>query len=148
MKPTNTLTKLTLWLNRFIALLLAVLLPGMPFVLQWYSTIRTLTRPERLAIAIAFYLCAAVTGFALWSMDSLLRSILDGKVFVPHNVGCIRRIRWCCAAISLICLVPSLIYLPLCFMVVIMAFLSLVVSVVVQVMKAAVAIREENDLTI
>jgi hypothetical protein len=33
-------------------------------------------------------------------------------------------------------------------MVVIMAFLCLVVSVVAQVMAAAVAIREENDLTV
>ena len=38
--------------------------------------------------------------------------------------------------------------MPLIFLSLIMGFLSMVVNVVSQVMKAAVAIREENDLTI
>ena len=39
-------------------------------------------------------------------------------------------------------------YPPLVFMTVIMAFLALAVSVVKNVMAAAVEIREENDLTV
>ncbi len=148
MKPTDTLTRVTLWLERLIALLLLGLVPGMPALLNWYCTVRTLTQPEYMAVLIAFYICAVFAALALWDIDALLRRILAEKVFVRKNVSAIRRIRWHCAAISLVCLPAAFVYLPLCFVVVIMGFLSLIVSVMVQVMKAAVAIREENDLTI
>ena len=48
----------------------------------------------------------------------------------------------------MICLPAALIYYPLLFMVIIMGFLALVVCVLCRVMNAAVAIREENDLTV
>ena len=65
-----------------------------------------------------------------------------------HNVNCIRTVRWCCLAVSLICLPASVVFGLLIFMVVIMGFLSMMVNVVCQVMKAAVVMREESDLTI
>ena len=77
-----------------------------------------------------------------------MRRILTGEVFVLPNVHSIRRIRWYCAAVCLICFPAAFFYPPLVFMVVIMAFLSLIVSVLGSVLKAAVTIREENDLTI
>ncbi len=141
-------TRITLWINRFVAALVAVLLPLLPALLRWYASVRTLTQAEHTAILVAFYLCAAITAVALWNMDGLLRNILQEKVFVRSNVRKIRATRWCCAAISLICLPAAFIYYPLLFMVIIMAFLSLVISVLVKVMAAAVEIREENDLTI
>lgn len=145
--PSPT-TRAALWVNRCIAVLLVLLLPTLPFLLNWYSSLRALTKGEYMAIVIAFYCCAAVTAVALWSMDKLLRNILADQVFVLKNVRCIQTVQWCCALISLICLPAAFVYLPLWFMVIIMAFLALVVCVVSQVMKAAVAIREENDLTI
>lgn len=147
--PKKTLwTRVALWVNRIICLVLLVLLPTLPKLLDWYSSFRTLTQKEYLSILIAFYCCAVATAVALWNLDKLLRNILAGKVFVKKNVACIRRVQWCCGSISLLCLAPAFVYLPLIFMVVIMAFLCLVVCVVAQVMAAAVEIREENDLTI
>ena len=86
--------------------------------------------------------------YALRCIDRLVVNILAGEVFVRDNVSRIRRIRWCCAWVSLVCLPASFFYPPLCFLAVIMAFLALVVSVVKNVMAAAVEIREENDLTV
>ena len=51
-------------------------------------------------------------------------------------------------AISLICLIAGVAYPPVMFIAIIMGFLCLTVSVVASVMDAAVALREENDLTI
>lgn len=144
----NISPKVVLWVNRFIFLVLLALLPTMPFILNWYSTIRTLNTAEYLAILIAFYICAVIAGVALWKIDRLLRNILQEDVFVRKNVLHIRTIQWCCALVSLVCLPACFFYLPLVFMTVIMAFLSLVMSVLVKTMEAAVAIREENDLTI
>lgn len=140
--------KAALWVNRGIAALLILLLPVLPFLLNWYSSLRTLTKSEYLAIVVAFYCCAVVTAVALWNLDKLLRNILSQQVFILKNVRCIQVVQYCCALISLVCLPAAFVYLPLWFMVIIMAFLALVVCVVAQVMKAAVAIREENDLTI
>jgi len=124
------------------------LLFTLPAVLQWYSQYRPLTQPENTAITAAFYLCAVAVGLALWNMDGLLRQILQNQVFTHENVRRIRVIRWCCLAVALICIPAAFCYYPLVFMVLVMGFLSLAVTVVVRVMAAAVQIREENDLTI
>ena len=148
MSRNQTVTHITLWVNRFVALLVVILLPTLPLLLKWYATWRTLTAAEHTAIMIAFYCCAVITAAALWNVDALLRSILSEQVFTRKNVSRIRCIRWCCAGISLVCLPAAFVYLPLFFMVIIMAFLALVITVLVRVMAAAVEIREENDLTI
>ena len=149
MKPNKNLTAIiSLWVNRAVAVLLVVLLFTLPAILDWYTGFRFLSETEQLVITVSFYLCVAVIGYALWNVDSLLRSVLADRVFVRKNVRAIRHIQWCCAAVSLITGVTCFAYLPLIFLVIIMAFLCLMVSVVASVMDAAVTIREENDLTI
>ncbi len=148
MKKTFDSVSVTLWANRLVALLLAVLLFTMPLVLNWYCQYRVLTPVERVAITVAFYCCAVVVAIALWNMEKLLLAIRRGEVFTRENVSRIRAVQWCCGGTGLICTPAAFCYYPLVFMVIIMAFLFLVVSVVCQVMDAAVTIREENDLTI
>lgn len=138
----------TLWANRLVALILGVLLFTLPMLLDWYCRFRVLTDPERIALTVAFYCCAAVIAIALWNMDCLLRTIGKGDVFVRENVRRISAVCWCCVGTCLICVPAAFCYYPLVFLVIIMAFLSLVVSVVSRVMDAAVTIREENDLTV
>ena len=144
----NRITRITLWVNRIIALAITVLIFTLPAIIEWYCNFRVLQQTERTAITIAFYCCVLVVSAALWNIDRLLQAILDGQVFIRKNVTRIRRIQWCCGLVSLICIPAAVAYMPLIFMVVIMAFLCLSVSVVACVMDAAVAIREENDLTI
>lgn len=148
MKTKVNTTHLTLWATRFVTLVIAALLFALPALLDWYSTVRTLSGPERTVIMAAFYICVIPIALALWQMDGLLRKLLEGAVFLKENVRRIRIIQWCCFSVSLICLPAALVYYPLLFLVVIMAFLSLVVAVVCRVMDEAVSIREENDLTI
>ncbi len=144
----KTITRVTLWVNRIIFAVLIVLLPAMPFLLRWYRDFRNLNAAAHVALIVAFYICTVFTGFALGKLEKLLRNILADKVFIRENVRHIRAIAWCCGLVSLVCLPAAVFYLPLIFMVIIMAFLCLVVSVVAQIMAAAVEIREENDLTI
>ncbi len=148
MKKTKTSALVTLWINRAVAALIGVLLFTMPALLDWYARFRELGEQGERVVTIAFYCCAVVIGFALWFMDALLRSILKGEVFVRTNVRRIQWIRLCCGIVSIICLPAAFFYPPLIFLVIIMAFLCLVVTVVANVMDAAVTIREENDLTV
>jgi len=148
MKQRLDTTHITLWAGRLAALGVFVLLFTLPALLDWYCQYRALLPLERTALTIAFYLCAGIIFIALWNMDTLLRRIQCGQVFTRENVQSIRILTRCCAGVCLICLPASLCYYPLIFLVVVMGFLSLAVSVVCRVMDAAVSIREENDLTI
>lgn len=145
---SQTSARVTLWCSRIIALLILLLLLFFPALLGWYQRLRDLGPYGAGAILIGFYLCAPAVLCALGCIDRLIRNILAARVFILENVRCIRRIRWCCAWVSLVCLPAALFYPPLAFLSVIMAFLALVVSVVKNVMAAAVELREENDLTV
>ena len=140
--------KITLWCNRIVALAVLVLIFFFPKLLEWYQGLRPLGLHGAAAVFFGFYLCVPVVLYALWCIDRLVSNVLAEKIFIQANVRYIRRIRWCCAGVSLICLPAAFFYQPLIFMVVIMAFLALVVSVVKNVIAAAVALQEENDLTI
>ena len=141
--------KATLFVNRFLFFIMAGLLIFLPSLLDWYMTLRPgMGAVPRLALLVGFYCCAPVIFFALWELDRLLRSILGGLVFVRANVRSISRVRWCCLAVTLVCLVAACFYPPLIFISIIMFFLTLILSVLRSVMAAAVEIREENDLTV
>lgn len=140
--------KVTLWCCRILVGVMVFLLAAIYHLVQWYSGFRDLLWQAKAAIVLGFYLCAPAVLYALLCMDALLRQILAGQVFVTVNVRFIRRVRWCCAWVSLISVASGFLYPPLLFLAAIMAFLALSVSVVKNVMAAAVEIREENDLTV
>ena len=141
--------KATLFFNRFLAAIMVGLIFGMPALLEWYVTLRpAMNDSARQALTWGFYGCAPAVFFALWELDRMLRAILNRQVFIWRNVRSISRVRWCCLAVSLICLPAACYYTPIIFMSIIMFFLTLILSVLANVMAAAVEIREENDLTV
>lgn len=147
---TKKITNFTLWVNRLVALIVAVLIFALPALLNWYGDLLGYHPPQRdmTGISISFDLCAVAMFVALWNMEKLLQNIRAEKVFVKENVRRVRGIAWCCAVVSLICLIATSFVLPMLIFAAIMAFLCLAIRVVVCVLDAAVAIREENDLTI
>lgn len=148
MKQNTHCVSLTLWSNRCLMAVIIGLSLGLPTLLRWYNSFRPLAANQNLAIVIAFYTCVPVAEFALWNLEKLLCNITREQVFVSENVRSIHRVCLCCLLVSLICLPAAFFYAPLIFLSLIMGFLCPVVNVVRQVMKAAVDIREENDLTI
>ena len=140
--------KITLWVNRLIALTVTVLCFAMYSLLVWYRGIREMPWQICAVILVTYYVCVPAVLYGLWCVEKLLRNILAEAVFVPINVRYIRRIRWCCAGVSLLCIPAACAYPPLIFMVVIMGFLAMMVSVVKNVMAAAVELQTENDLTV
>lgn len=148
MKINNAVTQIALWINRGVAVGVFTLLFFVPGLIRWYSGIRLLTWLEQITVAACFYACVSPVLLALWQLDRLLAAILEERVFIRENVRRIRIIQWCCLAVSILCIPAAVAYLPLIFLVLIMAFLCLVVCVLTRVMDTAVALREENDLTI
>lgn len=148
MNQPSRSVRFTIFLNRAMLALVVLLVFTFPTLLRWYNTVRILIQGENFALTAAFYACVPVVLYALWNLDRLLVNISAGQVFVMDNVRLIRRVCVCCAIVGLICLPAAFFYAPLIFMVAIMSFLCPVVNVVCQVIRAAIEIREENDLTI
>lgn len=148
MSKTEKITTVTLWANRLVGLAVVVLIFTLQALMDWYSNFRELTDTDKVIITVAFYICAVVIFAALWNIDGLLKRLLKGQVFTRENVACLRRIQWCCGIVSLVSFITCIAYLPLVFMAAVMIFVFLAIGVGVCVMDSAVAIREENDLTI
>ena len=149
MKHYTFSATVTLWASRAVAVLIAFFLiffPGM--VESYHRNFRPLYDSERYALLGAFYLSAVAVELAMYHMDKLLCNILRAELFTSENVSHIRYVRWCCFWVSIVCLFAFFGFPSMIFISTIMAFLALVVTVVGQVMKAAVELREESDLTI
>ncbi len=149
MKHYQFSATVTLWASRCVAVLIAVFLVFFPSMVQSYhENFRPLLDSERYALLGAFYFSAVAVEIAMYRMVRLLNNILRCELFTAENVAHIRCVRWCCFAVSFICLFAFFGFPSMIFISTIMAFLALVVTVVGQVMKAAVELREENDLTV
>ena len=146
----DTLAKLTLWANRGVMVLVALLIIPLPSLTLWYCSLLGFEPPMRdfVAVMICFYACVGVIFAALWNMEKLMKNILKREVFTAENVRRIRNVQWCCGIVTGISLVAANFAWCVGVIVAIMGFLCLVVGVVASVMDAAVALREENDLTI
>lgn len=149
MKSYEISARVTVYACRAVAVTVAALLVGFPVLVERYhQNFRPLLDSERVTLIGAFYACVPAVLVALWNMDRLLCNILDQQLFITKNVSHIRAVRWCCLAVSLICLCASIGFPTLILLAMIMAFLCLTVTVVGQVMKTGVELREENDLTV
>ena len=147
---TQKIANITLWANRAVAVLVAVLVFTLPAFLKWYAGLLNYVPNQRdyWALIVAYICCAVVIFFALWNMEMLMRNILRQQIFLRENVRRVRNVQRSCAVVALICLLAAFFALPALLFAAIMGFLCLVVSVVASVLDAAVALREENDLTI
>lgn len=86
--------------------------------------------------------------YILWQLWRLLENIQGGQVFIPQNVGLLRRISWGCAVGAVICLASGLYYLPFLVIAACGAFMGLIVRVVKNVFQQAVLLQEDADYTI
>ena len=133
----------------YIAVGMVVLVAvGLPWILKWNSLIRTLLPGERTAILAGYYCCLPLLLLTLWKVRRLLVNIQKEEVFTEENVKLLATIRNCCAGIFFVCLIVGFFFFPLLLLVAILGFLCLMMQVLKQVMAQAVALREENDLTV
>ncbi len=147
---TQKLASITLWVNRLVMAVVAVLSFTLPALIRWYTGLLHYPVPQGdvTGIWISYILCAGIMLAALWNMEKLMRNILAQQVFIRENVQRVRRVQHSCGLIAIICVVDMIFALPMILFGAIMGFLCLAISVVAHVLEGAVALREENDLTI
>ena len=117
---------------------------AMPWLVKWYISWQT----GRTAILIAYYACLPFALTALVCLWKLMRNILAERVFHPSNSRLMAVVSWCCVGVALVTLAAFRWYPPLIFITLSMAFLFLIVRVVRNCFIAAIALKEENSLTI
>ena len=147
---TQRLIKLTIWMNRLVMALVAALVVPLPWIVDWYANLLGYYPPKTdlVGIWLSYIVSAAVIFLALWNMEKLMKNILSGEIFIRENVRRVRRVQHSCGIVALVCLVATVFALPMVLLAAIMGFLCLTVSVLANVLDAAVALQEENDLTI
>ena len=148
MKDYQKNVVLTLWVTYLaLAIVIAVSI-GLVWILDMNSIARVLLPMERTAIIAGYYCSLPMILLALWKVVRLLKNIQHNQLFVSENVKYLAVIRSCCLGIFTVCLVAGCFFFPLLLVVAILGFLGLMMQVLKQVMAQAVAIREENDLTV
>ncbi len=138
----------------FVGILTAALFAGPWFVKIWFTVYRGWTengaamQNMSTLFAACFYPCALFAYITLYSLLKLLFNIKNDEIFIHSNVKYLRRISWCCFAVSIITLIGGVFYVPFLFVATAAAFVGLMLRVVKNVMQNAVEINEENELTI
>lgn len=119
----------------------------------WFTTYRGWNGSFQIYDAVtlfkfAFYPSAVFAYITLYSLIRLLFNIKDEQIFIDANVKYLRRISWGCIAVSFITLISGFFYIPYFFIAVAAGFVGLMLRIVKNAFQSAVALREENDLTI
>ena len=130
---------------------IAVCCIAAPFLVRCYDEIVVLPRGESsvfLPLLVTLYCIVLPAVTAMVSLDMLLANIRKGQPFISRNVTLLRIISYCCFAVSVLFIYFSFLK-PFGFAIVFAAaFFGVILRVVKNCFEQAVALREENDLTV
>ncbi|MDF1496201.1 DUF2975 domain-containing protein [Caproiciproducens sp. CPB-2] len=139
---------LSIFCTRLFAVLLAVGVCAAPAIVSWYfgdaPTIQALHLPFRVTI----YLCAVPGFILLYCLNTLLKNIRVGSVFVLENTKMLRIISWSCIAAGVITFGSGFYYASFFIVAVACAFFALIIRVIKNVFEQAIELKSENDFTI
>ena len=139
------LTIVCTWL--FMALLLAAVVFA-PQIAYWYFSGRENSQFYCQLFCIVVYVSAAPSAVLLLYLNRLLSRIHKGEFFSEANIFSLSLISWCSFCVAIVTLLAGLFYLSFLLVAVAFAFIGLIVRVVKNVFEQALAIKEENDLTV
>ena len=99
-------------------------------------------------VTVAYYLSMPFAFAALYMLTRLLLNLIHNRVFIKKNITYIHLISWCCYGAAVMTALASLAYPVFTVLLVAEAFMGTILRVVKSAFESAVALREENDLTI
>lgn len=131
----------------FALLLLAIDILGY-WLVGFFIQLRNMNWQLGAVILGAVYLCSVFAWIVLWRLWKLLGNIKAGRVFISENIGHMRTVSWCCAAVALACLLAGLAYLPFFICAMASAFMALIVRIVKNAFQQALLMKDELDFTV
>ena len=131
----------------FALLLLAIDILGY-WLVGFFIELRNMNWQLGAVILAAVDLCRVFAWIVLWRLWKLLGNIKAGRVFISENIGHMRTVSWCCAAVALACLLAGLAYLPFFICAMAAAFMALIVRIVKNAFQQALLMKDELDFTV
>lgn len=138
--------KLTMLLTCIFCVLLLIIMVMARPALIWFFGGKRMDIIK--TILTAFYICCPAAWIALGGIMGLLVNIIKEKIFITRNVTYMRVLSWCCAFVSIVCLIFGFMYVPFFIVALSAGFMTLILRVLKNVMARATEIQNENDLTI
>ena len=134
----------------FIALAVILPLGFKQFYMEYLgeSTVTEKVENVTRTVLITFYACLPFAAVMMYSLIRLLFNIIHGKAFIRRNVAYLIALSICCFAVFITSAVIGFRYLPILLISGVILVVGVMLVVVANVMSAATALREENDLTI
>jgi len=139
-------------LSRIMTLLFLLILAGgclgLPWLLRWYAGYAGKSVLALRPVMLSLWACAIPAFAALVYLAKMLRNIARDRVFVHENVRSLRVISWCCFLVAVVFFCFCFFYVLGLILSILAAFMGLILRVVKNVFEQAIAIKEENDLTV
>lgn len=130
------------------SLALIVLLFFAPRIMALYAAWRLISAAVSGVVLAAFYVSALPAAISLVCLFLLLKNLLAEQPFLRRNCTLIGTVSWCCVAVAAVTLVAGFWYMPLLLVTAAMVFIFLILRIVRRCFEAALALKEENNLTI
>lgn len=129
--------KLSLVLTNIFIAVLIFLTVALPFGVSWYVEVMHRSQTLPATIMVTCYPCAPFVAVSLFSLRKILKSILNGRLFVTENSHSLRIITVCCLIIALITLIAGRFYLPFYIVGATFVFLALITFAAESVFRSA-----------
>ena len=139
---------LTIFLLRFIIVLIIPVSISLLWLIPLYLQMRSISGMSSLNIIIPAYISMPFIALLLFCGERMLSRIKTGEIFTDSNINSIKTISKCCYLLCAIFLVSFFFYKPFVFFSVALFFCGLILTVISNVFSAAVRIKKENDYTI
>lgn len=155
MSQTKISAIISLVICALSSVLLAVWIFTFPQFFNWFYTVYhgigsqyTQTNTVIKTVIPTFYACVPFAAAALYMLIRLLLNIINEVIFTSLNVKYLKWISYACYAVMLITAVTGIFYLPLLIIGFATGVVGTMLRVVKNLMDSAVALKEENDMTI
>ena len=134
----------------FIALTVILPLGFKQFYMDYLgeSTVTEKVENVTRTVLITFYACLPFAAVTLFSLVRLMFNIFRGRVFIRRNAAYLFAVAFCCFGVFITSAAIGFRYLPIMLISGVLLIVGIMLVVMANVMSAAAALREENDLTI
>ena len=120
---------LSLVLTYVFMVLLVIGMIALPMLVTWYVEYKGREASLPTTIMLTLYPCAPFAAYALWTLQSVLKNILNRKAFTVKTSSGLGRISWCAFAIMAIMLFSGRFYLPFYVCAMCAGFMGLILRV-------------------
>ena len=145
----QSLSILALFITTLVLVIAAVIFAFFyPDLLRWYLDLRMMPSDRFVPLLVIGYGCIACGLAGLALLIGMLSNIRAQRIFVQSNARLLGWMSACCLAIALLTGIGTVYYPPFVIFVIAALFLFFVLRVVGSVFARAVALKDENDMTI